>query len=75
LSEFIESLDLPKGIENSLLSKLDNAQKSFDKGNTNAGIKQLEAFINEVEAQSGKKISESDAQFLQDFAALIASNL
>jgi hypothetical protein len=71
LSELVESIELPNGIENSLLSKLDAAQKSLDKENTDAGINQLEAFINSVQALSGKKISETDAQILIDLAYAI----
>lgn len=74
LSDYVESLGLPNGTENSLTSKLANAQKSFDKGNTNSGINQLEAFINSIEAQSGKKIDSSDAQFMIDLANTIIAN-
>ena len=58
-------------IENSLVSKVENAMKSLEKDRENAAIEQLEAFINLVEAQSGKKISEEIAQML----ILYAQNL
>lgn len=60
----IKSLHLPTGTENELVSILNNAKKSFDKGNDGATINQLQAFINKVEAQSGKKIPEGDADTL-----------
>lgn len=63
----IEEMDLPEGLENSLLSKLENAIKSLEKGNDNAAISQIEAFINQVEAQRGKKLTDELAD------ALIAS--
>ncbi|TET99438.1 MAG: hypothetical protein E3J30_04570 [Anaerolineales bacterium] len=55
----------------SLISKVENALKSRDKGRENAAIGQLEAFIHQVEAQSGKKINEDIAQML----ILYAQNL
>ena len=58
-------------IKNSLTSKIENAMKSLEKDRGNAAIWQLEAFINQVEAQSGKKISEDVAQML----ILYAQNL
>ncbi|MFC1989937.1 hypothetical protein ACFLVW_05195 [Chloroflexota bacterium] len=61
LIDDIEEMTLPQGIENSLISKLENALKSLEKGNDGAAINQLNAFINEVEAQSGKNITEDDA--------------
>ena len=66
--DIIENLNLPKGIENSLTSKINNAQKLLDKGNDNAAINLLEAFINHVKAQSGKKIPEEDANMLIEYA-------
>lgn len=66
----IESITVPQGVENSLLSTVNNAKKSLDKGNTNAAINQMNAFINNVNAQRGRKISEEDAQMLIDFAEM-----
>lgn len=67
LEKLLKSLGLPKGIENSLSSKLQNAVKSVCNGNAKPAVNQLEAFIKEVTAQSGKKIDPADA------AALIAA--
>jgi hypothetical protein len=63
----IENLDIEQGIENNLNSKLESALKVLDDLNENndvAAINSLEAFINAVEAQRGKKISEEDADAL-----------
>ena len=63
----VEKLSPPKGIENSLVAKLDSALKVLEDVNENndgAAINSLEAFINAVEAQKGKKISEADADAL-----------
>lgn len=59
---------LHKGTENSLVSKVENAIKSLEKGNYNVAINQLQAFINEIEAQRGKKISEELAEMLIQYA-------
>ena len=61
----VVSLNLQKGISNSLDAKLDAAQKAVDDMNANndvAAINTLEAFINAVEAQSGAKIPVEDAE-------------
>jgi len=64
----IEELNLPQGIEDSLISKVENAIASLEKGNTEVAINQLEAFINQVEALEEKKISEEDAEMLIEYA-------
>ena len=56
LIEIVQSSGIHKGVQNSLLAKLQNVQKSLEKGNINAALNQIEAFQNEVRAQSGKKI-------------------
>ena len=55
------------GIENSLVAKLDNALAKLQDGNPNndgAAINKLQAFINQVEAQSDNQIPEEDANTL-----------
>ena len=71
LIEDVIALDLPHGIENSLLAKLESALAKLQDGNPNndgAAINKLEAFINEVEAQIGNHIPEEDAEMLIDAA-------
>lgn len=63
----VRALGLPNGIANSLLVKLQGAQAALDSGDTTAACGKLGAFVNEVEAQSGKKIPASEA------AALVAA--
>ncbi|MFC1738697.1 nitrous oxide reductase family maturation protein NosD [Planctomycetota bacterium] len=63
----VVGLNLQKGIENSLDAKLDAALKALEDINSNndvAAINTLDAFINAVEAQSGNKISEANANAL-----------
>jgi FG-GAP repeat len=57
----VEAADLPGGLENSLTKKLSSAQGSLARGQINAAIGKIQAFINQVEAQRGKKIPEADA--------------
>jgi|GEM_PF-5357053 len=63
---YIEGLNLQKGTANSLLTKIENAIKSLEKGNIQAANGQLKAFINEVNAQSGKKIPSDIAEILKE---------
>lgn len=67
LSESIAAMGFPKGITNSLQVKLDNAFRLLEDENEHndvAAINLLQAFINTVNAQRGKKISEEDADDL-----------
>ena len=64
LIETIRTWNLPKGTENSLTSKLQNAIQSLENGQQNAAINKLNAFINEVKAQSGKKLTNAQADAL-----------
>lgn len=57
----VRGLGLPNGIENSLLVKLQAAQAALGSGDLAAVCAKLAAFINEVQAQSGKKIPAADA--------------
>ena len=60
-------MNLANGITSSLDGKLSNALKLVDDmnaGNEGAAINSLEAFINTVEAQRGKKLTDSQANDL-----------
>ncbi|MFH1725048.1 MAG: two-component regulator propeller domain-containing protein [Elusimicrobiota bacterium] len=61
LDEMVEELDLPGTVESSLAAKTGSALASLEKGRKNAAANQLNAFINQVKAQRGKKIAEEDA--------------
>ncbi|HMN31095.1 MAG TPA: hypothetical protein PKE45_23275 [Caldilineaceae bacterium] len=50
-----------RGVTNSLLAKLDAAQRALDRGQAAVAIATLQAFINEVEAQAGKHIDAEHA--------------
>ena len=71
LAQDIIDLELQKGIENSLLAKLDTAIQLLEDDNENndtAAINLLEAFINTVQAQYDKKIPEANADTLIEAA-------
>jgi hypothetical protein len=78
LIAFIKSMpdeEVADKLKNSLTSKVKNAAKSINKGNDKAASGQLNAFINHVEAQRGKKISESAAVLLIEFAENILAQI
>jgi hypothetical protein len=67
LAEFVMSLNVKQGISNSLDAKLEAALNALDDINENndvAVVNSLNAFINAVEAQSGKEITETQANVL-----------
>jgi hypothetical protein len=67
LSESIDTMSLQKGVTNSLQVKLDTALRLLEDGNENndvASVNILQAFINAVEAQRGRKIPQLDADTL-----------
>lgn len=68
LMEIVEDLGLQHGIENALLSKLSNALAAMERGQDHAAENLLRAFIHQVEAQTGKKIDEADADVLIQWA-------
>lgn len=45
-----------QGVAKSLLAKVDAAQAAFDRGQTQVAVATLEAFVHEVEAQTGKHL-------------------
>ena len=72
------TLNLQEGISNSLDSKLESALSALDdlnENNDSSAINSMYAFINSVEAQSGKKISVEDAENLIAIAKAIIANL
>jgi hypothetical protein len=71
LMDKVESLNLSGGLENALLSKLQNALKCYEKGNFVAALNLLKAFVKHIEAQSGKKIPEVEADEIIESAIII----
>jgi hypothetical protein len=82
LADDVMALNLHKGITNSLEAKLNAALRALEDENENndiAAINTLEAFINAVEAQRGKKIPEAEADALiaaaQEIIELLSGEL
>ena len=71
LSDEVQALDLPTGIENSLVAKLDAALKAFNDGKYDVSINLLYTFINAVMAQKDKKIPGGDADLLIESAEVL----
>jgi hypothetical protein len=57
LIELVQGLGLHSGIANSLIVKLQAAARALDRGNTQAACDNLGSFLNEVNAQNGKKLA------------------
>ena len=75
LISLVNSMNIPHGTTTSLVSKLSAALDSINRGNDNAAVNQLNAFINEVNAQTGKAITQSQAQTLTFYAQAIITSL
>ena len=74
----VESYNLPAGIENSLIVKLETAQQILTDGNPNndhTAINSLQSFINAVEAQRGGALTNEQADELIAAAQAIINNL
>jgi len=67
--------DLAPELVNSLVQKLNNAQKQSDKGHATPASNMLRAFQHEVAAQWGKKIDDAAATFLTTSADNVITNL
>lgn len=60
----VQSFDLPHGIKNALIVKLQQAIDNANAGNIGAACNLLNAFINQVNAQSGKALTTAQADQL-----------
>jgi len=75
LIEMVKSFNLPEGIENSLLTKLNDALAAIDASDIATACNCLSSFINECEGQSGKKLTEEQANQLINSAKQIQAEL
>jgi len=75
LIELVESFGLPRGPENSLITKLDDALAAVEASDTATACDSLSAFINECQAQSGKKVTADQATQLITAANAIKTDL
>jgi probable HAF family extracellular repeat protein len=75
VNDFVVNGDISNGVGTALLSKLQTAQKKLESGQTNTTVNVLQAFMNSVEAQRGKKISAAAADDLNAQAQTIIEQL
>lgn len=71
LIDYVNTLNLDQGIDNSLDAKLQNARDALEAANAGQrqdAVNKMNAFISAVEAQSGKAIPSEDADDLIDLA-------
>jgi probable HAF family extracellular repeat protein len=74
LTGLVRSFSLPKGIENSLIVKLQNAQNALAGGDADTARHLLSTFIKEVNAQTGKTLTAAQAdQLVAGTNAIIAA--
>jgi uncharacterized delta-60 repeat protein len=73
LTEDLGDLPIPPATKSSLNGKLQKALAALDAGDTNKACNQLRAFVNEVKAQAGKKLTLAQAAKLVADAAAILS--
>ena len=71
----VHGLDIPVGLKGSLLVKLRNALSNLENGNTAAVAGLLRSFINQVEAQRGKKLTTHQADELAERSRAILSEI
>jgi subtilisin-like proprotein convertase family protein len=75
LRDLVASLDIHHGIANALDSKLRAALAALEEGDTAGACDSLRAFLNQVAAQEGKKLTEAEAEQLTDAATEIRTLL
>ncbi|HEB14014.1 MAG TPA: hypothetical protein ENI09_01215 [candidate division WWE3 bacterium] len=78
LADLVETFNLQQGMTNSLDAKLDSAVNALDDLNENndvVAVNSLYAFINAVEAQRGKSITDAQADELIEVAQRIIANI
>ncbi len=64
VNQYVNSDDIQGNAENGLLAKLDSIKQKIMNGQSDAAANELGAFINQVQAQQGKKISDKAANAL-----------
>ncbi|MBT3353065.1 MAG: YncE family protein [Nitrospinaceae bacterium] len=64
LQAALATLGLTTGLESALLASIGAAADSLERGNTTSAANQIEAFINKAEAQTGKGLTQAQAENL-----------
>lgn len=68
LGNVVRTFVANKGVASGLVSKLSSAAAADKRGNTTASNNEIQAFIHQVEAQSGKSMTANQADMLITFA-------
>ena len=71
----VQSLALPHGLERALLAKLQAGQAALDAGDHDGACASLQAYLNQVDAQTGKKIYPASAEGLIAHATAVGTSL
>ena len=65
LRAYVEALDIPNGIKNSLISQLNAAENALSNGHEKTAVNILNAFIHHVEALRGAgKLTQEQAEYM-----------
>jgi FIMAH domain len=75
LKDTVSGFGLPKGLTTALNAKLNAALAALDADDTAGACDSLQAFLNQVKAQTGKKLSSPQAHELTDAADDIRTQL
>jgi hypothetical protein len=75
LEDVVSGLGLPKGLTTALNAKLKDALEDLNADDTAGACDSLQAFLNQVKAQTGKKLTSEQAQQLTDAANNIRTQL
>ena len=75
VNDFVTSGEITGQAENGLLAKLKTIQQKVMNGQTEAAANEMGAFVNEVQAQLGKKITEPAATALIAKAQAVAAEI
>ena len=75
LADYIATLNLKHGLEQSLTAKLRNAKRDCERGHTTPACNKLGAFDNEVDAQTDKGITAAQALILRGHSDAIKTML
>jgi hypothetical protein len=75
LQATVAGLGLPHGLTTALNAKLQDALTDLNADDTAGACDSLQAFLNQVKAQTGKKLTTAQAQQLTDAANAIRTQL
>jgi zinc metalloprotease ZmpB len=75
LADYLSSLGLQQGLEQSLTAKLGNARRDCERGHATSACNKMNAFANEVRAQAGKGLTAAQAQVILGYGGAVEATL